>query len=51
MRDIKLTHEGEWIVLVITGTRAGKERVRHIYLRRDEAAMVVSLLSKELERG
>lgn len=46
MRDIKLIQENGWLVLVITG-----KRIRRVYLERDEAALVASLLNKELERG
>lgn len=48
MRQIALRREGEWLILAITGTRNGREYVKHVYLRRDEAAMVVQLLTREL---
>lgn len=46
MRLIELGHDREWLVLQITGRRQAK--VKRVYLARDEAAVVVALLSAEL---
>jgi hypothetical protein len=43
MRPIRLEHDGDWLVLVITGTR-----IKRVYFRREEAALVVALLNREL---
>ena len=49
MRDIKLERDGEWLVIVTTRYRHDREpKINRTYLTRDEAALVVELLTREL---
>lgn len=49
MRDIEVVNDGEWLVIVTTRPRRDREpKVSRTYLARDEAALVVELLAREL---
>ena len=49
VREVKIDHDREWLVLVVTRRRSGKpDRISRLYLSLDEAAIAVELLKREL---